>query len=149
MSDSLWPHGLLWLHGAHQAPLSIGKNVLQARILEWVAMPSSRGFPDPGIEPTPFTSPELTGGLFTSRHQIAFIKLPPCTLCPFFTFDQTILFLQIALSPDGLGKILKNESLMVSQVLGWPKGSFVLFHNIFMDKSSGPALAPSARTLTS
>ena len=112
-------------------------------------MPSSRGFPDPGIEPTPFTSPELTGGLFTSRHQIAFIKLPPCTLCPFFTFDQTILFLQIALSPDGLGKILKNESLMVSQVLGWPKGSFVLFHNIFMDKSSGPALAPSARTLTS
>ena len=26
---------------AHQAPLSIG--ILQARILEWVAMPSSRG----------------------------------------------------------------------------------------------------------
>ena len=72
-------------------------------------MPSSRGFPDPGIEPTPFTSPELTGGLFTSRHQIAFIKLPPCTLCPFFTFDQTILFLQIALSPDGLGKTFEER----------------------------------------
>ena len=27
---------------AHQAPLSMG--ILQARILEWVAMPSSRGF---------------------------------------------------------------------------------------------------------
>ena len=25
--------------------------ILQARILEWVAMPSSRGFPDPGMEP--------------------------------------------------------------------------------------------------
>ena len=25
--------------------------ILPARILEWVAMPSSRGFPDPGIEP--------------------------------------------------------------------------------------------------
>ena len=38
MSDSLLPHG--WTV-AHQAPLSIG--ILQARILEWVAMPSSRG----------------------------------------------------------------------------------------------------------
>jgi len=25
--------------------------ILQARILEWVAMPSSRDLPDPGIEP--------------------------------------------------------------------------------------------------
>ena len=30
---------------AHQAPLSIG--ILQARILEWVAMPSSRGSSQP------------------------------------------------------------------------------------------------------
>ena len=40
---------------AHQASLSMG--ILQARILEWVAMPSSRGssqprdLPNPGIEP--------------------------------------------------------------------------------------------------
>ena len=34
---------------AHQAPLSMG--ILQARILEWVAMPSSRNLPNPGIEP--------------------------------------------------------------------------------------------------
>ena len=34
---------------ARQAPLSIG--ILQARILEWVAMPSSRDIPDPEIEP--------------------------------------------------------------------------------------------------
>jgi len=47
MSDSLRPHGLLWLHGAHQALLSVGKNVLQAKILEWVAMPSSRGSSQP------------------------------------------------------------------------------------------------------
>ena len=33
---------------AHQAPLSTG--ILQARILEWVAMPSSRDLPNPGIE---------------------------------------------------------------------------------------------------
>ena len=36
MSDSLQPHGL-----GHQAPLSMG--ILQARILEWVAIPFSRG----------------------------------------------------------------------------------------------------------
>ena len=36
MSDSLWPNEL-----AHQAPLSTG--ILQSRILEWVAMPSSKG----------------------------------------------------------------------------------------------------------
>ena len=34
---------------ALQALLSMG--ILQARILEWVAMPSSRGSPNPGIEP--------------------------------------------------------------------------------------------------
>ena len=32
-----------------QVPLSMG--ILQARILEWVAVPSSRGFPNPGIKP--------------------------------------------------------------------------------------------------
>ena len=41
VSDSLRPHGLV----ACQAPLSIG--ILQARILEWVAMPSSRGSSQP------------------------------------------------------------------------------------------------------
>jgi len=34
---------------AHQAPLSLG--ILQARILEWVAFPFSRGSSNPGIEP--------------------------------------------------------------------------------------------------
>ena len=39
---------------AHQALLSMG--ILQARKVEWVAMPSSRGSSDPRIEPK---SPEL------------------------------------------------------------------------------------------
>jgi len=34
---------------ARQAPLSMG--ILQARILEWVAISFSRDLPDPGIEP--------------------------------------------------------------------------------------------------
>ena len=33
---------------AHQPPLSM--EILQARILEWVAMPSSKDLPNPGIE---------------------------------------------------------------------------------------------------
>ena len=37
--------------------------ILQARILEWIAMPSSRDLPDPGIKPR---SPELAGRLFTT-----------------------------------------------------------------------------------
>ena len=39
--------------------------ILQARILEWVAMPSSRHLPDPGIEPASLKSAALAGGFFT------------------------------------------------------------------------------------
>ena len=40
--------------------------ILQARILEWVATPSSRGFPKPGIEPR---SPTLQEILYQLSHQ--------------------------------------------------------------------------------
>ena len=46
VSDSLQPHGL---HGARQAPLSM--EILQERILEWVAIPFPRDLPDAGIKP--------------------------------------------------------------------------------------------------
>ena len=45
MLDSVTPSTV-----AHQAPLSMG--ILQARMLEWVAMPCSSDFPNPEIEPT-------------------------------------------------------------------------------------------------
>ena len=38
--------------------------ILQARILEWVAISYSRDLPDPGIEPV---SPALAGGFFTTE----------------------------------------------------------------------------------
>ena len=44
VSDSLRPNGL-------QPARLLGHGVLQARILEWVAMPPPRGLPDPGTEP--------------------------------------------------------------------------------------------------
>ena len=42
------------------------RGLLQARTLEWVAMPSSRGSSDPEIEPESLTSPALAGRLFTT-----------------------------------------------------------------------------------
>ena len=51
---------------------------LQARILEWVAMPSSRGLPDPGIELAFHMSPALAGRFFTpSTTQEARIRKYP------------------------------------------------------------------------
>ena len=67
------------------------------RILEWVAIPSSRDLPDPGIKSESFMSSELAGRFFTTSttweapldpvtsrfsrsHQISssvFVKTPP------------------------------------------------------------------------
>ena len=40
--------------------------ILQARILEWIAMPSSRDLLDPGMEPMSLVSPALAGEFFTA-----------------------------------------------------------------------------------
>ena len=56
VSDSLQPHGVSSVHG-----------ILQARVLEWVAISFSRGLPDPGMEPRSLASPALAGGFFTTR----------------------------------------------------------------------------------
>ena len=40
--------------------------ILQARILEWAATPSSGDLPDPGIETASLMSPALAGGFFTT-----------------------------------------------------------------------------------
>ena len=46
-------------------PGSSVHGILQARILEWVAIPSSRGSSDPGIESMSFISPALADRFFT------------------------------------------------------------------------------------
>ena len=55
--------GSLWTV-ACQAPLSMG--ILRVGMLECLPFPSPGDLPDPGIEPTPLTSPALAGGFFTS-----------------------------------------------------------------------------------
>ena len=47
-------------------PGSSVRGIFQARILEWIAIPYSGDFPDPGTEPTSLASPALAGGFFTS-----------------------------------------------------------------------------------
>ena len=49
----------------HSPPGSSVQGILQARILEWVAMPSSRGS-SPPREPPCLMPPALAGGLLTS-----------------------------------------------------------------------------------
>ena len=61
MSDSLQPYGL---YIACQVPLSIG--ILQARILEWAAMPSFRESSQPVDQSLSLMSPALAGGFFTT-----------------------------------------------------------------------------------
>ena len=41
--------------------------ILQVRILEWIAMPSSRESSDPEIKPESLMSPALAGRFFTTR----------------------------------------------------------------------------------
>ena len=47
-------------------PGSSVPGILQARALEWAAMPSSRDLLDPGVEPASLTSPALAGRFFTT-----------------------------------------------------------------------------------
>ena len=50
----------------YSLPDSSVYGILQARILEWVAMASSKGFSPPWVKPMSLTSPALAGGFFTT-----------------------------------------------------------------------------------
>ena len=56
----------LWDPRDCKPPGSSVHGTLQARILEWVAISSSRDPPNPGIKPKFLTSPALAGGFFTT-----------------------------------------------------------------------------------
>ena len=51
LSAKLWP--------IYSLPGSSVHKILQAGILEWVAIPPPGALPDPGIEPASLTSPAL------------------------------------------------------------------------------------------
>ena len=60
-------------------PGSSVHGILQARILEWVAIPSPGHLPDPGIEAV---SPALAGGFFTAKQHASKVmpKILPARL---------------------------------------------------------------------
>ena len=62
-------------------PGSSVHGILQARILEWVAMPSSKDLPDPGVEPESLMSPALAGTFLNTS--AAWEALASC-YSPFF-----------------------------------------------------------------
>ena len=51
VSDSLRPHGQRTPRAVCSPPGSSVHRILQARLLEWVAIPSSMHLPNPGIKP--------------------------------------------------------------------------------------------------
>ena len=65
-TDTKRPH--LGMCAVCSPPGSSVRGILQARILEWVALPSSRGLPNPGIKPASLMSLALAGGLFTTNN---------------------------------------------------------------------------------
>ena len=60
----------------YSPPWSSVHRTLQARILEWAAVLSSRDLPDPGIKPSSLTSPSLGGGFFTTNTTWEALKKP-------------------------------------------------------------------------
>ena len=50
----------------YSLPGSSVHGILQARILEWAAIPPPGDLPDPGIEPVPLMCPVLAGEFFTA-----------------------------------------------------------------------------------
>ena len=64
--------------------------IFQERVLEWVAVPSSRGSSDPGTEPASLMSPVLSGRFFTTTAtQEALIQLQIPTIPVVFSRNSS------------------------------------------------------------
>ena len=99
---------------AHQAPLSMG--ILQARILEWVAMPSSRGSSQPRLNP----------------------GLPHCSRVLYYLSHQE--------SPTSVQDCWKNYSFVYTDLWGHFTGVFIVKIAVFSSVSCNhphPHLSPT------
>ena len=76
----------------YSPPSSSVHGILQARILEWVAMPSSRDLPHPGMELAPLMSPALAGRFFTtSTTWEALVIMPILSEAEYYTSSHELL----------------------------------------------------------
>ena len=86
-------------------PGSSVHGIFQARILEWIALPSSRGSSWPGIEPSSLMPPALAGEFFTTGTTWEVLGL--CTeMQLIFVSDSSVQFshslVSSSLQPHGL-----------------------------------------------
>ena len=75
----------------YSLPGSSVHQILQARILEWVDMTSSKGSSQPRVKPTPLMSPALSGRYFTTRaaltkYQVVWLKQQKSIFSQFWDF---------------------------------------------------------------
>ena len=100
-----WEFGVLEMHWyaagltlcdpvGSRPPGSSFWGILQARTLEWVAMPSSRDLPNPGVESAPLASPALAGRFFTTIPEchlwdaVSFLKIEQLLAFESYTISQ-------------------------------------------------------------
>ena len=117
---------------ACQAPLSMG--ILQARILEWVAMPSSRGSSQPRDRTT---SPALAGGFFTTsttwespRSLLSVPYFRPSLghqgiswlLCPIQAVTSVVFSPDGNIQPITYSRTTSEASLPILSTQGWGSG---------------------------
>ena len=84
-------------------PGSSVRGILQARILEWLAISFSRDLPDPGIKPEFPAYPALAGGLFTTE--------------PLGSPDRGLLFTKPSFSCCSWGSQGKNTEVVCHSLL--------------------------------
>ena len=124
----------LWDHVDCSLPGSPVHGILQARILEWIVMPSSRHLPDPGIKPTSLTFPALAGGFFTTSatwERLLVLNTKLKTRTETYeapkeyadTWEKKLDALSSGHSLKVAGSCVQHHPALIKQG-GWPPGSF-------------------------
>ena len=85
--------------------------ILQARTLEWVAVPSSRDLPDPGIEPMTPVAPALQADSLPLTHQGS-LDTCICTAESLHCSSETIITLLISLTSIQNKKFKRRKAVM-------------------------------------
>ena len=124
-------------------PGSSVHGILQVRILEWVAMPSSRGYSWPSFEPTSPASPALAGRIFTTQppgeapRQKSFINAPE--FFPEWKINSSDTCLctvgpQHMLHVDALVLVVIKKGKWTEQELAWKVRNWLLLKWISIER---------------
>ena len=126
----------------HSPPGSSVRGIFPARMLRWVTMPSSKSFPDPGIESTSPVSPALQmdslplshWGNYILNNQFSSVAQSCPTMTPWTAACQASL------------SITNSQSLLklMSIKLGMPSTHLILCHPLLLL----PSIFPSIRVFS-